>query len=55
MNEKYDDCFDKNAKFSKALMNPRVAQTQNEHNNENKKNLQVENYACTIILVYIKC
>ena len=27
--------IDKNARFSKALMKPRVVQGQNEHNNEN--------------------
>ena len=54
MNEKHNYFFDKNAKFSKALMNPTVAQTQNEHNSE-KKNLKVKNYAGTIILVYTKC
>lgn len=54
MNKKYGDFFNKNVKFSKTLMNPKVAQTQNEHNNENKKNLQIESYAGTVILVYTK-
>lgn len=35
-------------------MNSRAFHGHNEHNSENQKKYQVENYVSTIVLVYIK-